>query len=216
MSPAASPILPSHPMKIPFTPLKNISLGIGLLAIVSFFAVDQELSQFVSAERHPWLYRPVRELTDFAEGKYYFASVALIWMIGWVVKNKAWKDWGLFAFLSLLFSGICLQITKHLVGRQRPHVTENLIPDIFHFYNTNSHYHSFPSGHSQTAFSFATVLWITYPKHRNLFFTIAAILALTRLPLEEHFLSDILIGGLLGFWGVIAVAIKMKKVEFDE
>lgn len=185
-----------------------------ILALFSYAFFDQVLSQTITTEKHPWLYRPIRELTEFAEGKYYFVAVILILTIGLVTRQKYWREWGKFSLYALIFSGVLLQILKHTVGRQRPHVSAVLDPHIFHGFTGNWHFHSFPSGHAQTAFSFATLLWLTYPQHRKIFFTIAAALALTRLPLEEHFLSDVLMGAALGISGVLWVAKKVRMVEF--
>ncbi|HVA64573.1 MAG TPA: phosphatase PAP2 family protein [Terriglobales bacterium] len=57
---------------------------------------------------------------------------------------------------------------------------------------------SFPSGHSLTAFAIATALLLFYPDLRSLLLFCALSIALSRLLLGLHFLSDVLVGSALG------------------
>lgn len=212
------------------TRLKSLAIFSFFSGVASLLFFDQKISQLVSTERHPEFYRPIRELTEFAEGKYYFSLVVLLLIASlllfafnkfrplkpaWLEKSKALFAWSKFAFFSMLTGGLALQLVKHLVGRQRPHVTPELEAHVFDFWTFNWHYHSFPSGHTQTVFSFATILWLTFPKLNNLFFMVPLMLSLTRLPLEEHFLSDVIAGATLGTFAAIWVAKRYRRVEIS-
>ncbi len=68
---------------------------------------------------------------------------------------------------------------------------------------------SFPSGHSVTSFALAYVLARAYPKASALFYALATMVALSRLYLASHFLSDVVAGaalGLLAGWTVCRLA----------
>jgi len=61
---------------------------------------------------------------------------------------------------------------------------------------------SFPSGHTIAAFSIATVVARRYGNHRWVpyaAFGMAALVGFSRLSLSAHFLSDVFIGGALGY-----------------
>ncbi len=61
---------------------------------------------------------------------------------------------------------------------------------------------SFPSGHSIAAFSIATVVARRYRQHRWVPYTaygLAALVGFSRVSLSEHFLSDVFVGGALGY-----------------
>jgi len=61
---------------------------------------------------------------------------------------------------------------------------------------------SFPSGHSIAAFSVATVIARRYRNHRWVPYTaygLAALVGFSRLSLSAHFLSDVFMGGALGY-----------------
>jgi undecaprenyl-diphosphatase len=91
---------------------------------------------------------------------------------------------GIAAFLKL----------KRLIGRKRPCAIEPhcwatlLPPDQF----------SFPSGHSITAFAVATPLGLFYPALLAALLFCAVSVAVSRILLGMHFLSDVLAGSFLG------------------
>lgn len=91
--------------------------------------------------------------------------------------------------------GIAIFISvKHISGRKRPcelqpHCWATLLPpDRF----------SFPSGHTITAFAVALTLGLFYPALLLPLLFCAACIALSRILLGMHFLSDVLVGAGLG------------------
>lgn len=83
---------------------------------------------------------------------------------------------------------------KHLSHRRRPcqfepHCWSKVLPpDKF----------SFPSGHTMTAFSIALVLSYFYPGLEGTLFFFSLSIAVSRIVLGMHFLSDVLAGIILG------------------
>jgi undecaprenyl-diphosphatase len=59
-------------------------------------------------------------------------------------------------------------------------------------------YDSFPSGHALTIFCVAVIASAVLPAFAPLWFAIALYLAMTRVFLNAHFLSDVLIGSAVG------------------
>ena len=61
---------------------------------------------------------------------------------------------------------------------------------------------SFPSGHAMTAFSVATIIARRYGNHRWVPYAaygLASLVGFSRLPLNVHFLSDVFMGGAIGY-----------------
>lgn len=89
---------------------------------------------------------------------------------------------------------LIFRTVKKLVGRKRPceiepHCWATLLPpDRF----------SFPSGHSITAFAIAVSLGLFYPVIFPVLLFFAFSIALSRILLGMHFLSDVVVGALLG------------------
>ncbi len=78
-------------------------------------------------------------------------------------------------------------IVKTLVGEKRPDDPDPLI--------VIPHSHSFPSGHTATAFAGATVLSWLEPRAAPAFYVLAAAIAYSRLYVGVHFPLDV-VGGL--------------------
>src|SRR6266568_371932 len=57
---------------------------------------------------------------------------------------------------------------------------------------------SFPSGHTMTAFSIALVVSYFYPSLEGVLFFLALSIAVSRIVLGMHFLSDVLAGVVMG------------------
>ena len=57
---------------------------------------------------------------------------------------------------------------------------------------------SFPSGHSATSFAIATVLALAFPGIGGLFLALAGCVAVSRVALGLHYLSDVVAGSALG------------------
>jgi undecaprenyl-diphosphatase len=96
---------------------------------------------------------------------------------------------------SAAFVGFCTFVTvKKISGRKRPcaiqpHCWARLLPpDQF----------SFPSGHTITAFSVAVSLSAFYPSLTAPLLFCAVSIAVSRILLGMHFLSDVLVGAILG------------------
>lgn len=83
---------------------------------------------------------------------------------------------------------------KKVVGRARPRDIE---PHCWACILTRDRF-SFPSGHSTTAFAVALSLGCFYPEARPLLLLLAANVAISRVIVGMHFLSDILVGSGMG------------------
>ena len=65
----------------------------------------------------------------------------------------------------------------------------------------DTRYHSFPSGHATTAFAMAAALSRAAPGRRRVWLAVAAGIGASRVLLNAHFLSDVIGGAVIGWWG---------------
>ena len=128
--------------------------------------------------------------TRSGDGWLWYLLGALILMFGGPLRFEA-------AGAGALASGVGIAAflkLKRLAGRKRPCAIEPhcwatlLPPDQF----------SFPSGHTITAFAVATSITLFYPALLAGLMFCAASVAISRVLLGMHFLSDVVAGALLG------------------
>ncbi len=111
--------------------------------------------------------------------------------------------------LSFLISGIAVQVIKNLIDAPRPQLFFER-GQYLHFIDgvTLANHHSFPSGHTTTAFAIATV-FVLLSKKSNWQLAIllaAAMVGYSRIYLAQHFLLDVIIGAAIGTGcGILAV-----------
>ena len=118
----------------------------------------------------------------------------------------------LFVFYTLVVSGISINIFKFVIGRQRP---KAMFEDGFYGlipFNTNHAMNSFPSGHSQTGWALAMSLALIFPRATPLLVTFAILVAISRVILTVHFLSDVIAGALIS----IITAVLLKRYFLDD
>jgi undecaprenyl-diphosphatase len=158
--------------------------------------------QFISSRAH----RLMRKVNQWSAPKW-----IRLWAISATRAGDGWL-WYLAGLLVLLFGGesrfaagaaagsaalvgSCIFVAiKKLSGRKRPCAIEPhcwarlLPPDQF----------SFPSGHTITAFAVAVSLSAFYPALTAPLLFCAVSIAVSRILLGMHFLSDVVVGALLG------------------
>jgi undecaprenyl-diphosphatase len=124
------------------------------------------------------------------DGWLWYAMGLAILLFGGEARFAALGAAGLSSMLSIL---LFLRL-KRLTGRRRPcqiepHCWATLLPpDQF----------SFPSGHTMTAFAVATPLSLFYPDLTIGLLFCALSIAMSRILLGMHFLSDVVAGALIG------------------
>lgn len=105
-----------------------------------------------------------------------------------------------FVFLAVGGSGLIATTVKRIIGRARPYLFEAHGSLHFDFMAWKPIYASFPSGHAQSAVSFAVAMAFLLPRWRYPLLIGGAAIAVTRIGVEAHYLSDIIAGGAWGAW----------------
>ena len=118
-----------------------------------------------------------------------------------------------FLFTGTLIAGLLTQIIKHLVGRPRPNHAAN---EWFSFFNLDSAFHSFPSGHTSTIFLIALVFSMFTPKLKYFYFCCAGVIGLSRVIVGAHFLTDIMGGAILAYIGYKITLSFFNKIKIKK
>jgi undecaprenyl-diphosphatase len=121
----------------------------------------------------------------------------IIWIViaGLLMLNKKYRNIGLMALGALILSTILGEgILKHVIQRIRPSAD---IPAVNLLISKPLSY-SFPSGHTTSSFAAAGVLAKYFKDYAPEFFTLASLIAFSRLYLYVHYPTDVLAGIILG------------------
>ena len=158
-------------------------------------------------DRHPWvddLGPVVTQMGSLGAA----ATAGLFFGAGLLFKDDRARDTGYLAACAMAQSFLVEHALKGLTGRQRPYVADGEDhwtgpAGFFKRYDPDydGRYDSFPSGHSTMAFSLATVVALQY-RHTTwvpvLAYTIAAGVGLTRVTMDRHWMSDVVVGAVIG------------------
>ena len=116
---------------------------------------------------------------------------------------------------SLTVAGIVCNILKYIFGVSRPKYFFLEGYERFNFFNFEHKISSFPSGHTQAAFSLAVLLIIYFRRYFLVIIFLATMMGLSRIFMSMHFPSDLIAGAYLGSVVPILFYVKIfkKKIE---
>lgn len=135
----------------------------------------------------------------------------VIWIVLgiFLLLNKNTKKTGILMLITLILgSFLGTHLLKNIFERQRPFIQLNLQPFI-----TPPNSFSFPSGHSLSSFIGATCIFYTNKKWGILAYTLATLIALSRVILIVHYPSDVIVGSILGIIISLVTIFLFKKFE---
>lgn len=183
--------------------LRFAAVAGGLLALL---ALDYGLALFL-IRTPPTDWPPYRIPYDHAahfvgDGFHLMLLGGGLWLAGHVAWDRRVELAGKWMVASMLLVGFWTHTLKLLIGRPRPRgfvfegfwapIGPHLLPASFD---------SFPSGHSMAVFALLPLLIALLPRFRKLLLGVGVFVALGRVYGGNHFLSDILAGGLIG-WSI--------------
>jgi membrane-associated phospholipid phosphatase len=166
------------------------AFGLGAAGLI---ASDRSTSEWVGKRGGlPVISRDV----SWAGKPYTPAGVAAaFYLAGRATRNAKARETGILAFQSLVDTAIVTEALKVVTQRERP----NSGFERAEFFEGGS---SFPSGHSSSVWSVATVIAYEYKDHPLVkygAFAAAAAVSMSRFSGRNHFLSDIVVGSAIGF-----------------
>ena len=157
---------------------------------------------------HEWVDRISPHVSRLGEGEISLSIAGLFYLGGLAFKNEKAKETGLLGIQAIIHTGIVVQVLKHLSGRQRPCVEDGEDhwsgpSGFFKRYDPGpfSRYDSFPSGHTIVAWGTATVIAEQYKRTiivPVVSYSLAAMVGLSRINEDRHWLSDVFVGAALG------------------
>ncbi|MBB4264707.1 phosphatase PAP2 family protein [Roseospira visakhapatnamensis] len=188
-----------------------------LACLLSIALLDQPLALALKARVDGDWQGFWRVLTALGSGwPWYTLGLATWGVCRWREARSRWPDssarWAArarataFLLAGLALSGVLVTALKALFGRLRPvwlfREGEYGFAPLSFEWAANS----FPSGHSQTIWAAMTALMLIFPRHWPTWVTLGILVAASRLFLTVHYLSDVLMGSLIGIATVVLLA----------
>ncbi len=187
----------------------SVTFLVFLFALLSYFYIDLPAAQFFYTWDHPLKKLFSNYITKLGTSEW-ILILSLLTYIVYRKKKPFFAQQGLFIFSSIAASGILVNILKTIFSRYRPkaYFQDNLFGfDLFAF-KVKYVFNSFPSGHAVTAMGLAVALMVLFPKHRVWAFLFGVVVASSRFIITAHYVSDVLIGGLIG--GLVSYGLYIK------
>ncbi len=172
--------------------------------LLSLFFLDKPIADYIKHHNYPH-----KLPGELKRAVYFFDSydqiVPLILLISAAAISAGQQKWRMIGqlILSMLIAGGVVWLGKYLIGRQRPRWAEPA-----HWYDTftgflpglsNFKAQSMPSGDAAIAFAVSVILAQFFPKHKVIFYILAIGSAASRVMLGYHYLSDVIVGSLIGY-----------------
>lgn len=197
----------------------TVAVVVILIIAGGLATIDGELSRLaVSTEWRPVLL--LKTLTNLVLAAPYIVVFSMVIATTLIVRNKLRMQEGfrlkvpealqkhnhmgtiagqsLFAVSAILGAGLIVNILKYIVGRPRPHLLDTVGPFGFKPFDFSYHYVSFPSGHACTAAVLATLLALWFPRYRIAAYAGLVLIAVSRVFVQAHYPSDVLVGFMIG------------------
>lgn len=171
-------------------------LGAGLL----LYSVDQDIQQWAQDHRSSSAEDSFKAIGHLGNGVVLIGLMTALYVSGEVSDSNSLRKTALLSLESWLTSGIIVRGLKSVAGRARPWTGES--SHSFHPFSTRSRFASFPSGHASSAFAVATVIADQSKKVYIdiLAYSLATMAAFSRVHLDKHWASDILVGSAIGYF----------------
>ncbi|MBV6396226.1 MAG: hypothetical protein HFACDABA_01820 [Anaerolineales bacterium] len=155
----------------------------------SLLELDARLSDRLRVAEQPGLLRALAVFFAHSGDSWFWGlGLFLVWQFG----DSFWKQWALVLFAAIAALAVIVLTIKFLVRRRRPAGEWGGI-----YRNTDPH--SFPSGHAARAFMIAALALGLGPAWLAILLCVwAPLVALARVAMGVHYLSDIIAGAALG------------------
>ena len=190
-------------------------VALGALAVILVLAamvfVDARAAAF--AHTLPFaLVEAFNEITDFGQSGWFLVPLAVLIALTLLANVAAGHLGGLvmtslgvrfsYLFLAIALPGLFTTIVKRLIGRVRP---SDAGPFAYVPWSWRPEYASLPSGHATTAVAAAVAIGAVWPRARLPMWIFAVVIALSRVVITAHFVSDVIAAGFVGAAGALLV-----------
>ncbi|MBA3024878.1 MAG: phosphatase PAP2 family protein [Sulfurimonas sp.] len=202
--------------------------------LFSYFFIDKTVAKYFLSNIPT--YEHIGDILSIAGESHWYIGAGIIGFVffKYYKKNRLYEQRFLFLLYINLFSGLISLLLKWIFSRIRPwglreghdeygfllfqNFDMGFVEKMkYHFvtlFESPTTYSSFPSGHTTTIVAVVIYLYILFPRYLYLWVSLAFVMAFSRVLANDHFVSDIFAGVIVGVLSTLFLYSKMKdKLE---
>jgi len=167
-----------------------------VLLFIAAFQTDRLMIEWVRSLQGIWIERIGDAGYVLGGGASLVAISGLFVVAGYARANPGWRVTGFMGWGAQAVTAVLVQGLKHGIGRPRPRLHRE--EEFFTGPSLQSGLDAFPSGHASASFTVAAVVARRHPALAWPAFALAGFVSVTRVFRGSHFVSDVLVGSVLG------------------
>jgi len=199
------------------TRARVLAAGLATLLLVAVAMVFADAPLAAASKQLPgWVHAAFAFMTDFGKSGWFLWPTGIVLAAIAAVTSPALAPLSRlvlaaiavrtgFLFAAIAVPSLFATIIKRLIGRARPSVGVEADPFLYGHLVWRPDYASMPSGHATTAFAAAIAVGLLWPRLRSVMLVYALIIAVSRVVLDAHYLSDVIAGAFVGSIGALIV-----------
>lgn len=180
-----------------------IGTAIAAIAITFSFHFDETVRGFVLQHQNTVMRNFMRFVSLLGDWPTHAVAGLVLLGLAWHRGSQTWTRIFLAMLLSMMLAGVVGTVIKRSVPRARPsvHVETRWGGPRF-----STKFHSFPSGHVGASTAFFGALIIARRRVGLWCLPIPILIAISRMYLGAHYLSDVVCAAVLGFFCAVIIA----------
>jgi len=172
------------------------------LILIGAFWFDPIVRNWLIEHPNRQLRIVMAQVSRFGDWPEHVVLGLLLVLIAWWRGNKKWARVFLAMLIACALAGAAARVIKIGTGRARPSIKTEL---TWNGPRLSEKYHAFPSGHTASSTAFFAVLFFASWRVGLPCLLIPLVIALSRMYVAAHYLSDVVFAAILGFVCAIVV-----------
>ncbi len=169
-----------------------------IFVVLSYNFVDRSVATYFHELRGSELQQFFKSITFLGNSEWYLVPSILLFFYFRKKENREYATMAMYIFMTNVVAGLGVWLFKAPFGRMRPelYLKDGLYG--FEWFKIDSHYVSFPSGHTITIISTVVAFSLLFPRWKYFFVPAGFIIAFSRVVVTAHYVSDVLFASFLG------------------
>lgn len=187
---------------------------LGAAAVIAAFQLDEAVRLWLMQHRDPVVERLMKSVSRIGDWPAHAAVGIVLAAAAWARGKREWTRLFLAMLIACAVAGVVARVMKIGTGRARPSVQTE---QAWSGPKLAEKYHAFPSGHTAASAAFFGVLAFRRKEIGAPLMLIPALIAVSRMYVAAHYLSDVVCAYLLGlicaFFVARAIGNRESQIE---